>query len=67
VFWTVLVGKELNRLDFTPPSDDLRWVSASSSYALLGREVRQLHAVARLCAPGPTVVRSLDWPPRGGA
>jgi len=65
LFWTVLIGNELNNTDFlSHPGSEYRWVSASASYHLSDDTIRLISAAATRCAPGPKTERNLKWAPR---
>ena len=61
IFWTVLIGNELNRSDFMSPGNDYRWISASASYILNADRVEQVGAAATRYRPGPEAERELEW------
>jgi hypothetical protein len=64
LFWTVLIGNELHRTDFTSPGDDYRWVSASASYVFSDGRVEAVGARAARFLPGPEMEREIRWGPR---
>lgn len=65
LFWTVLIGNELNSTDLVSHSgSEYRWVNASASYALSEGTVNLISANAARYAPGPETERTLNWTPR---
>lgn len=65
LFWTVLIGNELNNTDITShPGSEYRWVSASASYVLSEGTINLISANAARYAPGPRTERTLNWTPR---
>jgi hypothetical protein len=65
LFWTVLIGNELNNTDpVSHPGSDYRWVSASASYFLSEGTINLISADAARCEPGPETERTLKWAPR---
>jgi hypothetical protein len=66
IFWTVLIGNELNHGNVTSPGDDYRWISACASYILNADRVEQVGATARRCEPGPSTEYEVAWNTRLG-
>jgi hypothetical protein len=64
IFWTVHIGNELHRRDYSMPGDDYRWVTASASYVLDGDRIDLVGATAARCRPGPATDSELAWAPR---
>jgi hypothetical protein len=65
LFWTVLIGNELNNTDYLAHSgNEYRWVSASASYLYSDDTVNLISATAIRCAPGPETERTVEWTPR---
>ena len=65
LFWTVLIGNELNNTDpISRPGNEYRWVSASASYILSNDSVNLISAAAARYAPGPEIDHKLVWTPR---
>lgn len=65
LFWTVLIGNELNNTDpVSHPGSEYRWVSASASYILSEGTINLISANAARYAPGPETERTLKWGPR---
>jgi len=65
LFWTVLIGNELNNTDPLSHLDsDYRWVSASASYLFSDDTITLISADATRCVPGPEAERNLKWTPR---
>jgi hypothetical protein len=65
LFWTVLIGNELNNTDAVfHPGSEYRWVSASASYFFSDGTINLITADAARCAPGPETEHTLKWAPR---
>jgi hypothetical protein len=65
LFWTVLIGNELQNTDpLSHPGSDYRWVSATASYLLSGDTINLISAAAAHCAPGPETEQAIEWTPR---
>ena len=65
LFWTVLIGRELNNTGFLGrPGSAHLWASASASYIRSDDTINLISAAAARYAPGPTTDRKIAWTPR---